>query len=197
MNGTSGHVDGVNGHGDGVNGHAEPGGQAKPSLRLSFSEYKRISNLLVLHLRRAEEGKARFFALSFFFPIILLSLFFFSPPFFLAAEEEEELKKSAVVNWYLKEIESEIDSEEELLNKKGLIEKVLHRLVHYVSPTSTPPPPHTASRVSDVCVDVFLPGPHPHPAVPGWTEGLGISRHRRRRSGSGCQPELHPGGLVF
>uniref|UniRef100_A0A3B4WM45 DNA replication licensing factor MCM6 n=1 Tax=Seriola lalandi dorsalis TaxID=1841481 RepID=A0A3B4WM45_SERLL len=101
----NGHVDGVNGinghvngHVNGVNGHAEPGSQ-KPSLRLSFPEYKRISNLLVLHLRRAEE--------------------------------EEELKKSAVVNWYLKEIESEIDSEEELVNKKGLIEKVIHRLVHY------------------------------------------------------------------
>lgn len=41
-----------------------------------------------------------------------------------------------MVNWYLKEIESEIDSEEDLVNKKGLIEKVLHRLVHYVSPSS-------------------------------------------------------------
>ena len=50
-----------------------------------------------------------------------------------AAEEEEELKKSAVINWYLKEMESEIDSEEELINRKSLIEKVLHRLVHYVS----------------------------------------------------------------
>lgn len=50
-----------------------------------------------------------------------------------AAEEEEELKKNSVVNWYLKEIESEIDSEEELINKKGLIEKVIHRLVHFVS----------------------------------------------------------------
>ncbi|XP_022610782.1 DNA replication licensing factor MCM6 [Seriola dumerili] len=101
INGINGHVNGINGHVNGVNGHAEPGSQ-KPSLRLSFPEYKRISNLLVLHLRRAEE-----------------------------AEEEEELKKSAVVNWYLKEIESEIDSEEELVNKKGLIEKVIHRLVHY------------------------------------------------------------------
>uniref|UniRef100_A0A4W6C558 DNA replication licensing factor MCM6 n=1 Tax=Lates calcarifer TaxID=8187 RepID=A0A4W6C558_LATCA len=82
---------------NGVNGH--PGSQPKPSLRLSFTEYRRLSNLLVLHLRRAEE--------------------------------EEELKKSAVVNWYLKEIESEIDSEEELVNKKGMIEKVIHRLVHY------------------------------------------------------------------
>ncbi|XP_060940385.1 DNA replication licensing factor MCM6 [Limanda limanda] len=100
--GINGHADGMNGHGKGVNGHAETASQAKPSLRLSFPEYRRISNLLVLHLRRAEE-----------------------------AEEEEELKKSAVVNWYLKEIESEIDSEEELVNRKGLIEKVIHRLVHY------------------------------------------------------------------
>ncbi|KAM3604455.1 uncharacterized protein V6R79_011208 [Siganus canaliculatus] len=98
VNGVNGHVNGVNGHSNGINGHADP----KPSLRLSFSDYRRISNLLVLHLRRVEE-----------------------------AEEEEELKKSAVVNWYLKEIESEIDSEEELVNKKGLIEKVIHRLVHY------------------------------------------------------------------
>lgn len=99
VNGVNGHVNGVNGH---VNGHAEPGSQPKPSLRLSFTEYKRISNLLVLHLRKMEE-----------------------------VEEEGELKKSAVVNWYLKEIESEIESEEELISRKGLIEKVLHRLVHY------------------------------------------------------------------
>ncbi|XP_023130189.1 DNA replication licensing factor MCM6 [Amphiprion ocellaris] len=102
VNGVNGHVNGINGHGNGVNGHDEPGSQPKPSLRLSFTEYRRISNLLVLHLRKAEDS-----------------------------EEEEELKKSAVVNWYLKEIESEIDSEEDLINRKGLIEKVIHRLVHY------------------------------------------------------------------
>ncbi|XP_038162304.1 DNA replication licensing factor MCM6 [Cyprinodon tularosa] len=102
VDGINGHVNGVNGHVDGMNGEADHGTQPKPSLRLSFAEYKRISNLLVLHLRRAED-----------------------------AEEEEELKKTAVVNWYLKEIESEIDSEEELINRKGLIEKVIHRLVHY------------------------------------------------------------------
>ncbi|XP_029381123.1 DNA replication licensing factor MCM6 isoform X2 [Echeneis naucrates] len=104
VNGVNGHMDGINGLNEingHVNGQVEPSSQ-KPSLRLSFTEYKRISNLLVLHLRRAEE-----------------------------AEEEDELKKSAVVNWYLKEIESEIDSEEELINKKGLIEKVIHRLVQY------------------------------------------------------------------
>lgn len=100
VNGINGHVDGVNGHVNGVNGHSES--QPKPSLRLSFTEYRRISNLLVLHLRKAEE-----------------------------VEEEEELKKSAVVNWYLKEIEADIESEEDLINKKALVEKVIHRLVHY------------------------------------------------------------------
>lgn len=100
VNGVNGHVNGVNGHMTGVNGHTES--QVKPSLRLSFTEYKRISNLLVLHLRKAEE-----------------------------VEEEEELKKSAVVNWYLKEIEADIESEEDLINKKALVEKVIHRLVHY------------------------------------------------------------------
>ncbi|XP_072297164.1 DNA replication licensing factor MCM6 isoform X2 [Eucyclogobius newberryi] len=96
VNGVNG-VTGVNGH---MNGHSES--QLKPSLRLSFAEYKRISNLLVLHLRKAED-----------------------------VEEEEELKKSAVVNWYLKEIEADIESEEDLINKKALVEKVIHRLVHY------------------------------------------------------------------
>lgn len=69
VNGIGGHVGGVNGHSDGVNGHAEPGSQPKPSLRLSFSEYKRISNLLVLHLRRAEEGKQGLLLHSRFFQL--------------------------------------------------------------------------------------------------------------------------------
>lgn len=49
----------VNGHEstNGINGHGVNGESAKPSLRLSFAEYKRISNLLVLHLRHAEEGE--------------------------------------------------------------------------------------------------------------------------------------------
>lgn len=57
VNGINGHVNGVDGLVNGVNGHADAGSQPKPpSLRLSFAEYQRISNLLVLHLRRSEEG---------------------------------------------------------------------------------------------------------------------------------------------
>ncbi|KAG8550711.1 hypothetical protein GDO81_022541 [Engystomops pustulosus] len=94
---TNGHVNGINGHAD-----SEPKEPApKPSLRLSFTEYKRISNLLVLQLRKMED------------------------------EDESSQKRSDLINWYLKEIESEIDSEEELVNRKQIIEKVIHRLVHY------------------------------------------------------------------
>ncbi|XP_075685344.1 DNA replication licensing factor MCM6 isoform X1 [Rhinoderma darwinii] len=93
----NGHVNGIIGHVD-----SEPMETvAKPSLRLSFTEYRRISNLLVLQLRKMED------------------------------EDESSQKKSELINWYLKEIESDIDSEEELVNRKQIIEKVIHRLVHY------------------------------------------------------------------
>lgn len=34
---------------------------AKPAIRMSFAEYKRISNLLVLHMQKMEQRKSRFF----------------------------------------------------------------------------------------------------------------------------------------
>lgn len=49
-------MNGINGHSEDVNKDAAP----KASLKLGFSEYRRISNLLVLHLRKAEEGKNLF-----------------------------------------------------------------------------------------------------------------------------------------
>ncbi|NWW08291.1 MCM6 factor, partial [Oreocharis arfaki] len=96
--GVNGLVNGINGHSEDVNKDAAP----KTSLKLGFSEYRRISNLLVLHLRKAEEE-----------------------------EDDAALKRSELINWYLKEIESEIESEEELINKKKIIERVIHRLTHY------------------------------------------------------------------
>ncbi|KAM9012050.1 DNA replication licensing factor MCM6 [Ara ararauna] len=96
--GISGVVNGINGHSEDVNKDVA----SKASLRLGFTEYQRISNLLVLHLRKAEEE-----------------------------EDDSSLKKSELINWYLKEIESEIESEEELISKKKIIERVIHRLTHY------------------------------------------------------------------
>lgn len=62
----------------------------------------------------------------------LLNISSFKLCVFVVEEDESALKRSELVNWYLKEIESEIDSEEELINKKRIIEKVVHRLTHYV-----------------------------------------------------------------
>ncbi|XP_062822946.1 DNA replication licensing factor MCM6 [Anolis carolinensis] len=95
----------VNGLVNGVTDHADDGNKEsapKAPLRLSFPEYRKISNLLVMHLRKSEEE-----------------------------DDEASLKRTELINWYLKEIESEIDSEEELINKKKIIEKVIHRLTHY------------------------------------------------------------------
>uniref|UniRef100_UPI00398E60AD zygotic DNA replication licensing factor mcm6-B-like n=1 Tax=Pristiophorus japonicus TaxID=55135 RepID=UPI00398E60AD len=101
----------INGHSDipngvnGVNGHSEESikeEMPKSTMRLSFVEYRKISNLIVIHLRKLEEE-----------------------------DGDASPKKSDLINWYLKEIESEIESEEELINKKKLIEKVIYRLIHY------------------------------------------------------------------
>lgn len=46
-------VNEINGHGEDINQDSVP----KASLKLGFSEYCRISNLIVLHLRKMEEGE--------------------------------------------------------------------------------------------------------------------------------------------
>uniref|UniRef100_A0A6B0VF75 DNA replication licensing factor MCM5 n=1 Tax=Ixodes ricinus TaxID=34613 RepID=A0A6B0VF75_IXORI len=77
--------------------------EARGALTLSYEEYKKVANLLVLHLLKEE-----------------------------ARTEEagsEGTRRMSLVNWYLKEVESEIDSEEELVQRKTLVEKVIDRLV--------------------------------------------------------------------
>nr|DBA24754.1 TPA: hypothetical protein GDO54_012366 [Pyxicephalus adspersus] len=71
------------------------------TLKMSFSEYKQISNLLVFYMQKMEES------------------------------EDCQLTKSDLVNWYLKEIESDIETESDLIYRKSMIEKVIHRLINY------------------------------------------------------------------
>ena len=47
--------------------------------------------------------------------------------------EEGGVRQDELINWYLKEIESEIETVQELTDKKLLVEKVIDRLVHHVS----------------------------------------------------------------
>lgn len=104
-----------NGHGhengNGENGHDETA--PKKKLTLSFDEYRNLSNMLVIHMRneeaRAEEVQAE------------------------DAAQSEGIKKSELINWYLEQIADQIESEEELIERKTLIEKVVDRLMYHVS----------------------------------------------------------------
>ena len=81
----------------------------KKRMKVSYDEYRNMSNLLIMHMRR-EEAKAED-----------------------EVEEESEtagLRKSAIINWYLSEIEKDIESEADLLEKKAIVDKVLNRLTY-------------------------------------------------------------------
>lgn len=81
------------------------------ATQISWEAYERISNLLVYHLRAmeavGEDG--------------------------LQTKSEEEymgLRKSALVEWYLTQIEDELQTEQEYYSKKLEVEAVIERLVH-------------------------------------------------------------------
>ncbi|KAL3836521.1 hypothetical protein ACJMK2_021945 [Sinanodonta woodiana] len=78
----------------------------KKGLKLSYEEYKQMANLMVLYLRKQEEELE-------------------------AGGDVPSIRRSNLVSWYLGELESEIESEAELVEKKTVIEKVLDRLIHH------------------------------------------------------------------
>lgn len=81
--------------------------EKKQSVKLSYDEYKRISNMLVYFIRKKEEE--------------------------IDSESEEfgGVHKSELIAWYLNEIEAQITNEDELTEQSVLIEKILHRLINY------------------------------------------------------------------
>jgi len=50
----------------------------------------------------------------------------------LYLDEDSGIRRSQLVNWYLEDIENEIDSEAELVERKTIVEKVIYRLIHHV-----------------------------------------------------------------
>lgn len=52
--------------------------------------------------------------------------------FFYVEDAKGGLKKSELVAWYLDQIQDQIDSEEELLERKNFIEKIIDRLTYHV-----------------------------------------------------------------
>ncbi|XP_074653745.1 zygotic DNA replication licensing factor mcm6-B-like [Tubulanus polymorphus] len=87
----------------------EPAAENQPpkkSMKITYEEYSRIANIIVLHMRKMEEESEE-------------------------SDQESGLRHSEIVNWYLKEIESEIETEAELIEKKTLVEKMIYRLIHH------------------------------------------------------------------
>lgn len=80
-------------------------GGKKKKLKISYEEYTSMSTILLMYMRR-EENRGE-------------SL----------GTESEGLKRSKIIDWYLNEISDDIDSEEELFEKKTLVEKVIDRLI--------------------------------------------------------------------
>ncbi|KAF5282100.1 hypothetical protein FQR65_LT14418 [Abscondita terminalis] len=82
-----------------------PAQPIKKKLVLSFEKYKALSNMIIVHMRREESR--------------------------LEKENKEGMRKNDVVQWYLNLIDNELESEDDLVEKKELIEKVLYRLIYH------------------------------------------------------------------
>ncbi|XP_059050638.1 DNA replication licensing factor Mcm6 [Achroia grisella] len=101
-----------------TNGHVNGDSAPKKKLTLSFEDYKALSDMLVVFMRKEEaETETR-------------------------GEESSGMRKSAVVSWYLEQLVSQghIENEDELLERKTLVEKVIDRLMYHdqvIIPLST------------------------------------------------------------
>jgi DNA replication licensing factor MCM6 len=90
----------------------ETNSNTKNNIKLSYDEYKRISNMLVYYIRKKEEDE-------------------------LTVEGDNEpmpnngVHKSELIGWYLNEIEAQLENEQQLEEQSHLIEKIIHRLIHY------------------------------------------------------------------
>merc|ERR1711892_363295 len=82
----------------------------KKNLKLSYEQYKKMSFLLIDHIRAKEEEQDNELEGS--------------------EKEDTTTTKGGLINWYLEEISSEIEGEEELVEQKLIVEKVVDRLVY-------------------------------------------------------------------
>jgi len=83
----------------------------KKNLKLSYEQYKKMSFLLIDHIRSQEELAE-------------------SAGSGDTAGSDSTPTRSQLINWYLEEISSEIEGEEELVEQKLIVEKVVDRLIY-------------------------------------------------------------------
>ncbi|KAM7352785.1 minichromosome maintenance 6 [Cochliomyia hominivorax] len=89
-----------------LNTSAGQTGLQKKKLTLSFEDYKNLSTMLVLHMRN-EEVRCE------------------------TDGTDSGMRRSDVVTWYLEQVADQIESEDELISRKNLIEKVIDRLIYH------------------------------------------------------------------
>jgi len=85
----------------------EQDGDQQKAKTISYNEYRKMSFLLIKYIHQKEEQSEDD-----------------------AGTKDYAPTRSEVVNWYLEEIADDIDTEEELLEKKSMIEKVLDKLIY-------------------------------------------------------------------
>jgi len=93
----------ANGEAEGDDAEEEVADAAK--MKLSYQDYKALSNLIIMYMRR-EEAKRE-------------------------DEDWDGVKRSEVVAWYMEEIAGDIESEADLIKKKQLVDKVIERLIYH------------------------------------------------------------------
>ena len=138
-------------------------------LRITFEDYRKISNVLILHMREFEEKNKGYhftdltpiydkclmmnpmtnnifltYGLSIMNLMFQLSQVQWLPPYRnhlnfsvkhlhkSSDNEEGALKKKELVDWYITQIEDEIEGEQEMIAKMNIAEKVIERLVKVV-----------------------------------------------------------------
>lgn len=84
---------------------SDSAGLQKKKTTLSFEDYKNISNMLVVHMRREEARMEQ------------------------EDTETEGLRKQDLINWYLLQQTDQIETEDDLLEQRTLIDKVIERLI--------------------------------------------------------------------
>merc|ERR1711973_198351 len=73
----------------------------KKSLKLSYEEYKAMAIMIVHYLKKKE-----------------------------SEDKDKDITKKDVVAWYIEEVSNDIGSQDEIVEKKQIVEKVLDKLAY-------------------------------------------------------------------
>lgn len=103
----------------------------KKKVSMSFEEYKKISDLLILHIKSVEEREEEEGTFSKCLNVFTF-YFGFKLKLCLKFYAGRGIKRSELVLWYLDQIQDDIETEDDLLTQKALVAKIIDRLTYTV-----------------------------------------------------------------